>query len=96
MARIKMKNTQNETVKELFSLFISNSSAKGLKEKTIKTYQQHFNSVSKRLNVEIPVSRLKKADLDRMISVLRKESLSDQSILLASIKGISKLEVWSR
>ena len=80
MARIIRKNTQNTSIREAFTLFISHCTAKGLKEKSIQTYQQHFNSVSKRLNVNVPIGNLKKSDLEKMIVVMRKDKLTDQSI----------------
>ena len=48
MMKIKMKRQQKLTVEETFKLFIASSSARGLTEKTLKTYQQHFNAVFKR------------------------------------------------
>ena len=57
MARIIRKNTQNTSIREAFVLFISHSTAKGLKEKSLQTYQQHFNSISKRLNVDVPIPK---------------------------------------
>jgi len=71
MARIIRKNTQNTSIREAFALFISHSTAKGLKEKSLQTYQQHFNSISKRLNVDVPIVTLKKENLEKMIVKMR-------------------------
>jgi len=71
MTRIIRKNTQNTTIREAFVLFISHSTAKGLKEKSLQTYQQHFNSISKRLNVDVPIVTLKKENLEKMIVKMR-------------------------
>ncbi len=51
MARISMRNVQKSPVSEYFDLFLSSAAARGVKDKTLSTYKQHFHSISKRLDI---------------------------------------------
>ena len=80
MPRIMMKTSANPTVEQVFSFFISSTAAKGVKDKTLETYKGHFHSISKRLNVSIPIANLTKTHLDTMISEMKAGGLSAHSI----------------
>ena len=80
MARITMKSAPANTVEELYPSFLSAAAARGVKDKTLDTYKQHFRAISKRLDVSIPISELQKSDLDDMIFAMRESELSDRSI----------------
>ena len=80
MARITMRNSQKATFAQVFELYISAVTARGVKDKTLATYKQHFHAISKRLDVTLPINRLNSAVLDNMILQMRKEGLSDSSI----------------
>lgn len=80
MARITMRNSQKATFAEVFEIYISAVTARGVKDKTLATYKQHFRAISKRLDVSIPINRLNSTALDNMILQMRKEGLSDSSI----------------
>lgn len=80
MARITMRNSQKATFAEVFEIYISAVTARGVKDKTIATYKQHFHAISKRLDVSLPINRLNLTILDNMILQMRKEGLSDSSI----------------
>ena len=45
MARISMRNVQKSTVEEYFSLYLSSAAAKGVKDKTLETYKNHFKFI---------------------------------------------------
>ena len=45
-----MQTTKNMTMEDCFKLFLSVTAAKGVKDKTLETYRNHFKSISKRLN----------------------------------------------
>ena len=53
MARITMRNSQKATFAEVFEVYISAVTARGVKDKTLATYKQHFHAISKRLDVSI-------------------------------------------
>ena len=80
MARITMRNVQKSPVEQYFSLFLSSAAARGVKDKTLQTYKQHFHSISKRMDVTVPMDCLNASDLDNMILKMREEGLSDCSI----------------
>lgn len=80
MKKIKMKHQQKLTVEETFKLFIASSSAKGLTEKTLKTYQHHFNAVFKRADNSLDIAEFSQKQMNELIAELRKEGLSDNSI----------------
>ena len=50
MARITMRNSQKSTFAEVFEIYISAVTARGVKDKTLATYKQHFHAISKRLD----------------------------------------------
>jgi len=75
-----MKAVPTNTVEELYPSFLSAAAARGVREKTLETYKQHFRAISKRLDVSIPIKELRKSDLDDMIFAMRESGLSDRSI----------------
>ena len=80
MARIQMQTAKNMTMEDCFKLFLSVTAAKGVKDKTLETYRNHFKSISKRLNVTSFIHLLTRKQLDEMILLMRSEHLSDRSI----------------
>ena len=80
MARITMRNPRGSTVEEVFSVFLAAAAARGVKEKTLETYRQHFHSIGKRLDAALPMKELDKSHLNEMILRMRDEGLSDCSI----------------
>lgn len=52
MARITMRKTQETKLSEIFTLYLASAAARGVKGKTLRTYEQHFNAISKRLDVD--------------------------------------------
>ena len=80
MARITMRKTQETKLSEIFTLYLASAAARGVKDKTLRTYEQHFNAISKRLDVEINISLITSKHLDKMILRMREDGLSDSSI----------------
>lgn len=75
-----MRNSKQATFAEVFELYISAVTARGVKDKTIATYKQHFHAISKRLNVDSNISLITSKELDKMILRMREDGLSDSSI----------------
>ena len=50
MARITMRKTQETKLSEIFTLYLASAAARGVKDKTLRTYEQHFKAISKRLD----------------------------------------------
>ena len=80
MARITMRNVQKSTIEEYFSFYLSSAATKGVKDKTLETYKNHFRSIAKRMNVTVPMNHLTSQDLEEMILAMREEGLSASSI----------------
>ncbi len=72
-----MRNSQKATFAEVFEIYISAVTARGVKDKTIATYKQHFHAISRRLDVSLPINRLNSTVLDNMILQMRKEDIED-------------------
>lgn len=70
----------SKTTAEFFDDFIIAKRAKGLSDKSIKSYISHFKGISRHLDITIPIDELSKADLESMISSMRKSELSSNSI----------------
>ena len=83
MARITMRKVQETKLSEVFSLYLASAAAKGVKDKTLKTYEQHFNAISKRLNVDSNISLTTSKDLDKMILRMRGERMIPPQVLIA-------------
>ena len=78
MKKITMK--VSNTISETFEDFITSRKSKGLSEKTIVTYNQHFHTLSNILNCDMPIDDLTKEDLELMVATLRDSNLSTNSI----------------
>ena len=74
------KSSDNITLREAFKDFLISKSAKGIKDKTITTYNYHFTSISKRLDVDMTFGELSKRDLEKAVVSMRSEGLSQNSI----------------
>jgi len=80
MARITMRKVQETKLSEVFTLYLASAAARGVKDKTLRTYEQHFNAISKRLDVDSNISQITSKHLDKMILRMREDGLSDSSI----------------
>ena len=75
-----MRKTQETKLSEIFTLYLASAAARGVKDKTLSTYEQHFRAISKRLDVDGNISQITSKDLDKMILKMREDGLSDSSI----------------
>lgn len=65
MARITMRKTQETKLSEILTLYLASAAARGVKDKTRRTYEQHFNAISKRLDVNSNISQITSKDSSR-------------------------------
>ena len=77
MARITMRKVQETKLSEVFTLYLASAAARGVKDKTLRTYEQHFNAISKRLDVDGNISLITSKDLDKMILRMREDVRSE-------------------
>lgn len=75
---IKMRQVSH-SVEETFDDFLNSKRASGLQEKTLLTYKQHFQAISKELDVEQPIEALSKREIEEAINRLRNR-LSSNSV----------------
>ena len=81
MAKIKMKKPAEAiTLESAFKEFTVSQAAKGVKDKTLKTYHSHFRVASKHLDVGMTFEELTKSHLDYMIVSMRESGLAHNSI----------------
>lgn len=78
MKRMTMKTSV--TFAETFDDFLLSRKAKGLTEKTLTTYKQHFSSIGKHIETDKPIEEVNKADLEEMVSSMRDAGLASNSI----------------
>ena len=76
--KITMK--KSVTFEDIFADFIMTRKAKGLSDKTITTYNQHFRAISKHIDINNPIERVSKLDLENMIANMRDACLAPNSI----------------
>ena len=81
MARkINMKNRRIQTIQEVFNLFVTSRTADGVSETTLKTYHNHFHTISLHMDVQMPIVDLTKSDLETMIVSMKKSGLAHNSV----------------
>ena len=69
--KLSMQVQESASIEERFQQFLSASAARGLSDKTLKTYREHLRCISKHLDITAPLSSLTKSDTESMNSVLR-------------------------
>ena len=78
MAKITMKI--GNTIAETFEDFIISRKTRGLSDKTLTTYNQHFRALRWHIDVDIPIDDLTKTDLESMVSSMRAAELAPNTI----------------
>lgn len=76
----KITLNQGATIEETFKDFITSRKTKGLVDKTIESYYNHFRAVARHLDINKDIADLTKSDLDSMIESMRGAGLSANSI----------------
>lgn len=78
--KLTMYSQSDTPAQEYFKQYLISCTAKGLSEATLKTYQSHFNSLSKFLDMSIALSNLDRNDVEQAIVSMREKKLSPNSI----------------
>ncbi len=76
--KISMKT--NTSVAEYFEDFLLAKRAQGTADKTIQSYNYHFNAVKRHLDVNVPIEEWNKSKLNAMINSMRISGLATNSI----------------
>ena len=84
MNRITMPTAKGKANSPSFSVafkeFITDSAARGLSNKTLRTYENHFHCVSLHFDTEIRLSELTRSALNEMVVSMRESGLATNSI----------------
>ena len=84
MSRITMPTAKGKSNSPSFSAafkeFITDSAARGLSSKTLRTYENHFHCVSLHFDTEIRLSELTRSTLNEMVVSMRESGLATNSI----------------
>ena len=95
MARITMRKVQETKLSEVFTLYLASAAARGVKDKPLRTYEQHFRAISKRLDVDGNISQITSKDLDKMILKMREDGAIYNPDVLSCLANLSNDEVFT-
>ncbi|MBR0160938.1 MAG: site-specific integrase [Oscillospiraceae bacterium] len=79
-ARRRISVKSSASVEEEIKSFILAKKAKGLADKTLATYQQHFSAISKHLDLGQSIEKLNTNSLEQMVVSMRDAELAPNSI----------------
>ena len=68
------------TIEEEIKRFLMAKRAKGLADKTLETYQQHFSAIGKHLDLRLSIEKLNTNELEQMVVSMRDAELAPNSI----------------
>ena len=81
MSKKRIKWTDEAiTLEKAFDAFVASQLAKGVKEKTAKSYRSHFKSLSKHIDMTMTFDALTKRHVEAMILSMRQSDLAHNSI----------------
>lgn len=81
MSKKRIKWTDEAiTLEKAFDAFVASQMAKGIKEKTAKSYRSHFKSLSKHIDMTMTFDALTKRHVEAMILSMRQSDLAHNSI----------------
>lgn len=92
--RLNLSNSLT-TFKQLFDDFLISSKAKGLAEKTLKSYASHAKTLEYYMNLDVPVEEMKQRDFEVVINAMRDKGLSPNTIQ-SYLRTISAFFSWCR
>ena len=75
MAKMTMRKVQEIKLSEIFTLCPASAAVRGIKDQLLRTYEQHFRAVSKRMDVDSNIPQITSEDPDEMILRMREEGL---------------------
>lgn len=78
MKKIKLETV--ETTEEVFQNFLASRKTKGVADKTLQTYQNHFHAIKRHFDTSMDIALVRKTDLEKMIASMRDGGLSANSI----------------
>ena len=79
-SKIYFSEQVSETIEEAFSSFIISQTSKGVAAITIRNYHLHLRSISKHLDINMPLSALTKRHLESMVVSMRAAGLAHNTV----------------
>ena len=96
MARkLSMQTQETTSIKERYQQFLSAGAARGLSDKTLKTYREHLQCISKHLDITTPLALMTKSDLEAMVTSMRTSGLATNSIS-SYVRAFKSFLTWCR
>ena len=82
MSKKRIKWTDNDVISltKAFDAFVLSQMAKGITEKTAKSYRSHYKALAKHLDINKTFAELSKRDIEAMILSMRQTDLAQNSI----------------
>ena len=74
------RQSNNQTVAEIFERFVASQTAKGVSDKTIQNFYSHLHSLQKHLDFSAPLVTLTKEDLDSMVISIQRSFTRHSSL----------------
>ena len=95
MARMRISMESSTLTRDKIKSFILHCKSKGLSDKTIATYEQHFSAMEKHIDLDKPIDYLCKKDFEIMIAAMREACLTSNTIR-GYTRTISTFLTWCR
>ena len=95
MARMRISMESSALTRDKIKSFILHCKSKGLSDKTIATYEQHFSAMEKHIDLDKPIDYLCKKDFEIMIAAMREAGLTSNTIR-SYTRTISTFLTWCR
>ena len=77
---MKLKNRTDPSISEAFAQYVLYKTARGVKEVTVKTYKNHFHSMSAYLDMDKKLAAVTQKDLDLFVVRMRESDLAHNSV----------------
>ena len=68
------------TIQQVWDIYTTSQTAKGVSDITLRNYKQHLHSISKYLDIERSIDDLTKNDLEMMVVEMRKKGLANNTV----------------
>lgn len=73
-------NNSAQSLADLLPRFVAAQTTKGVSEKTVRMYHEHFHCIGRHLDISRPIDALTQEDLENLIVSFRSSGLSHNSI----------------
>ena len=78
--RITMNTEKGKSYAEVFARFITARTASGVSDITIRNYHNNLHTIGKYLDIDTPIEKLTKSQIDDMVVAMREAGLAHNSI----------------